>query len=74
MQSTDAKQTSLEPVGKARKPIVRIQHCGKPASRGRQENTGSETHTRDQNMNEVGFREMLHSADESRESEGERCV
>ena len=51
-----------------------VKKGGKPASRGRQENTGNETHTRDQNRNEVGFREMLHSADESRESEGERCV
>jgi len=30
---------------------------GRPASRGRQENTGIETHARDQNRNEVGFRD-----------------
>ena len=30
---------------------------GKPASRRRQENTGIETHARDQNRNEVGFRD-----------------
>jgi len=47
---------------------------GKPTSTGRQENTGKKTHTRMQNMNEVGFRETLYSADESRERKRKVCL
>jgi len=47
---------------------------GKPTSTGRQENTGKKTHKRMQNMNEVGFRETLYSADESRERKRKVCL
>jgi len=52
--SRDNADCSESENGKVAKIVPVI---GKPASRRRQENTGIETHARDQNRNEVGFRD-----------------